>query len=186
MSPCRSDYIFTDKYIGVWHVVSEDSDHFGAWLAVVHRLRDFEDLEQPTVREMRVRLHQSNTFHELLEIKFLGGSQRVLLEKWDDRPKKITPFRNDELIQMFFVVVVSAVAVYAAHIEVLLHHLQTLDTFRALCHHKLMRHLEACCVPSAICSLGLSHDVDRKASFTVNKTDYPADLDQSFLLIVRS
>jgi hypothetical protein len=49
-----------------------------------------------------------------------------------------------------------------------------------------MRHLEACSVPSAICSLRLSHDVDRKASFTVNETDYPADLDQSFLLIVRS
>jgi hypothetical protein len=28
--------------------------------------------------------------------------------------------------------------------------------------------------------------VDRKASFTIDETDYPADLDQSFLLIVRS
>jgi hypothetical protein len=64
--------------------------------------------------------------------------------------------------------------------------LQTLDTFRALCHDKLMRHLEACSVPSASWSLRLSHDVDREASFTVNETDYPADLDQSFLLIVRS
>jgi len=24
MSPCRSDYIFTDGEVGVWHVVSED------------------------------------------------------------------------------------------------------------------------------------------------------------------
>jgi hypothetical protein len=78
---------------------------------VVHRLRDFHDLEQPTVREMRVRLHQSHTFHKLLEVKFLGSSQRVLLEKWNNRPKKITPFRNDELMQMFFVVVISAIAV---------------------------------------------------------------------------
>jgi hypothetical protein len=186
MSPCRSDYIFTDKHIGVWHVVSEDSDHFGAWFAVVHRLRDFYDLEQPTVSEMRVRFHQSHTFHELLEIKFLGSSQRVLLEKWNNRPKKITPFRNDEHIQIFFVIVQSTIYVDAANTKEVLEHVETADALRALCHHKLMRHLEACSVPSAICSLRLSHDVDRKASFTVNETDYPADLDQSFLLIVRS
>jgi len=27
MSPCRWDYIFTDGEVGVWRVVSEDSDH---------------------------------------------------------------------------------------------------------------------------------------------------------------
>ena len=186
MSPCRSYYIFTDKHIGVWRVVSEDSDHFGAWFAVIHRLRDFEDVEQPTVREMRVRLHQSHTFHELLEIEFLGSSQRVLLEKWNNRPKKITPFRNNEHVQIFFVIVQSTVYVDAANTKEFLEHVETSNALRALCHHKLMRHLEACSVPSAICSLRLSHDVDRKASFTIDETDYPADLDQSFLLIVRS
>jgi hypothetical protein len=49
-----------------------------------------------------------------------------------------------------------------------------------------MRHLEAGFVASAICALRLSHDVNRKTSFTVDKTDNPTDLDQSFLLIVRS
>jgi hypothetical protein len=49
-----------------------------------------------------------------------------------------------------------------------------------------MCHLEAGFVASAICSLRLSHDVNRKTSFTVDKTGNPTDLDQSFLLIVRS
>jgi hypothetical protein len=48
-----------------------------------------------------------------------------------------------------------------------------------------MRHLEAGLVAFAICSLRLSHDVDREASFAVDETNYPANIDQSFLLIVR-
>jgi hypothetical protein len=45
--------------------------------------------------------------------------------------------------------------------------------------------LETGFVAAATCSLRLSHDVDRKASFSVDETGYPADSDQSFLLIVR-
>jgi len=110
----------------------------------------------------------------------------VLLEKRNNRPKEITPFRNNELIQMLFVVVESTIAVDATYSKKLLHHVETLDAFGTLRHHKLMRHLETSFIAFAIWSLGLSHDVDRKASFTVNKTSYPTDLDQSFLLIVRS
>jgi hypothetical protein len=86
------------RLLGVWRVVSEDSDHLGAWLTVIHCLRDFDDLKQPTHGEMLVRLHQSHTFHKLQEIVFLRGSQRVLLKKWNDRLKEITPLRNNELI----------------------------------------------------------------------------------------
>ena len=67
MSPCRSDYIFTDE-VGVWHVVSEDSDHFGARLAVIHGLHDLDDLEQPTRSEMRARLNHPHTPYEPIEI----------------------------------------------------------------------------------------------------------------------
>jgi hypothetical protein len=74
MSPCRSDYIFTDKQVGVWHVVSEDSDHFGARLAVVHCLHDLDDLEQSTMREMRVRLNHPHTPYELFEVEALRCS----------------------------------------------------------------------------------------------------------------
>jgi hypothetical protein len=66
------------------------------------------------------------------------------------------------------------------------HHLQTLNALSALSYHKLMRYLEAGFVASSFFSMRLLNDVDRKASFAVNKTRYPANLDQSFLLIVRS
>ena len=75
MSPCRSDYIFTHKHVvGVWHVVSEDSDQLGSRLAVIHRLDGLDDLEQPTGREMHVRLNQPHTPNKLIEVESLRGS----------------------------------------------------------------------------------------------------------------
>lgn len=62
------------KIVGVWHVVSEDSDQLGSWFAVVHRLDDLGDLQQPTYREMCVRLDYLHTPYELLEVQTLRGS----------------------------------------------------------------------------------------------------------------
>ena len=87
---------------------------------------------------------------------------------------------------MFFVVVVSLIAIHTAHSEILLHRLQTLDAFRTLCHYKLMSHLESSSIAPSIRSMRLPHDVDRKTSLAVDKTDNPTNFDQSFLLIVRS
>jgi hypothetical protein len=91
MSPCRSDYIFTDKEVGVWHVVSEDSDHFSAWLTVIHCLHDLHDFEQPTRREMHVSFDQLHTPYELFEVKALRGPQWVLLKERNNLREKITP-----------------------------------------------------------------------------------------------
>jgi hypothetical protein len=74
MSPCRSDYIFTDKQVGVWHVVSEDSDHFSSWLTVIHRLHYLDDSQQPTRSEMRVRFDHLHTHYEFFEVEALRGS----------------------------------------------------------------------------------------------------------------
>jgi hypothetical protein len=52
----------------VWRVVSEDSDQFGAWLAAIHCLGDFDDLDQPTDGEMVICLHQRQTLGELQEV----------------------------------------------------------------------------------------------------------------------
>jgi hypothetical protein len=87
---------------------------------------------------------------------------------------------------MLFVVVESTIAVDATYAKELLHHLQTPNALSALGYHKLMSHLEAGFVTPASCSRGLPHDVDRKASFAVDETSHPTDVNQSFLLIVRS
>lgn len=183
MSPCRSDYIFTNEQVGVWHVVSEDSDHFSAWLAVIHRLHDLHDLEQPARRDMRGRLDDLHAPYELLEIQAFRRSQRVSLKERNDLFKKIAPPADDELIQIFFVVVVSTIAVQTSNSEVLLHHCETFGALRALCHHKLMRHLETGLVASAGCAMRLPPEMDRKTPLSVDEASNPAD--QSFLLIVR-
>ena len=86
---------------------------------------------------------------------------------------------------MFFVIVESTVQVDIANTEELLEHVQALNALGALRDCKLMAHLEASFVASAVCPLRLPDEVDRKTSFSINKTGYPADSDQSFLLIVR-
>ena len=153
---------------------------------MIHCLHDFDDFEQPTYREMRVRLNHPHALYELQKIQMFRSSQWVLLEEGNNRPKKITPFRNNELIQMLFVIVESTIAVDATYSEELLHHVKTLNAFGTLRHYKLMRHLETGFVASSVFSMRLSDDMDRKASVTVNKSSNPTDLDQSFLLIVRS
>jgi hypothetical protein len=44
--------------IGVWRVVSEDSDNFSSWLFMIHGFGDLDDLDQPTRSEMSARPHQ--------------------------------------------------------------------------------------------------------------------------------
>ena len=87
MSPCRSDYIFTDEQIDVWHVVSEDSDHFTSWLAVIHGLGDLDDLEQPTNGEVRIHLDHLHALYKLSEIELFGGPQRIPLKEGNHHPK---------------------------------------------------------------------------------------------------
>jgi hypothetical protein len=84
------------------------------------------------------------------------------------------------------VVVVTAVPINLTDTEVMLKHAEALNALRALCHRELMPYLIASSVASATESLSLTDEVNGKTSFTVNKTTYPANLDQSFLLIVRS
>lgn len=63
---------------------------------------------------------------------------------------KMAPSANNELIQVFFVVVVSAIAVKTTHAEELLHHFEALDALRALRNHELMCHLESGSVSPSI------------------------------------
>jgi hypothetical protein len=61
---------------------------------------------------------------------------------------------------------------------------ETLKALRPLRHRELMRHLIAGSVASAPRSIWLSNEADGEASLSVYKTNHPAKLNQSFLLIV--
>ncbi len=84
---------------------------------------------------------------------------------------------------MLFVVVVPAIAVQTSHAEEVLHRFEAPDALCALCHHELMRDLDPGLVAPSFFPMGLSDEMDREASLSVDKASDPTD--QSFLLIVR-
>jgi hypothetical protein len=67
-------YLHRIKF-GVWRVVSEDSDHLRAWLAVIHCLHDLDDLQQPTWSEVRIGSNDLHARYESLEVETLRGAQ---------------------------------------------------------------------------------------------------------------
>jgi hypothetical protein len=153
---------------------------------MIHGFGDFDDFDQPTPREMSTRLYQSYTFRKLQEVALLGSSQRIPVKERNDGLYQFFPSSNAVPIHMFFVVVVSLVDIDIANTKELHEHMETIDAWRALSDRKLMCHLEAGFVPSSIMSMGLTNEVDWKATFSVYVTGDPTDLDQPFLLIFRS
>lgn len=186
MSPCSSDYIFTDLVVSVWRVVSEDSDDLSTWLAVIHGLGDLDDSDQPTRCEMRTRLDEPQTIRKLQEVALLGSSKRILLEERDNLLSQVNPLPNSESMHVFFVVVISLVDVDLTHTEEPPEHVKARDALRTLCHRKLMRHLETSSIAPSIVPMRLTDEVDRKTTFSIHETSYPTNLNQSFLLIFRS
>jgi hypothetical protein len=145
--------------IGVWRVVSVDSDNCGSRLFVIHGFSDFDDLDQPTVGEMTTRLNQSYTFRELQEVALLGSSQRILLKERNYGFHQIAPRSNAVPIHMLFVVVVSPIDIDSANTKELREQVETVDARRALSHRKLMCHLEASFVAPSIVSMRLTDQV---------------------------
>jgi hypothetical protein len=113
--------------IGVWRVVSEDSDNFGAWLFMIHGFSDFDDLDQPTWGEMNSRLHQPQTLRELQEVVLLGSSQRILIKERDDDFNQVLPCSNAVPIHMLLVVVVSFIDIDSANTKELHEQVETVD-----------------------------------------------------------
>ena len=113
--------------IGVWRVVSEDSDNFSAWLFVIHGFGDFDDLDQLTSSEMSARLHQPHTFRELQEVALLGSSQRILTKERNDGVYQFFPSSNAVPIHMLFMVVISPIDIDGANTKELHEQVETID-----------------------------------------------------------
>ena len=146
--------------VGVWRVVSEDSDYLSTWLTVIHGFGDFDNFDQPTCGEMKVAVDHPKTCRKLQEIELLGSSQGIPLEEWNDRPIQITPLPNTVPVHMLFVVVVSLIDVDVANSKELHEHVEDLDALRALRHRKLMSHLKTRFVTPPIVSMRLPDKVD--------------------------
>jgi hypothetical protein len=146
--------------IGVWRVVSEDSDNFSAWLFMIHGFGDFDDFDQPTCREMSARRYQPHTFRKLQEVVLLGSSQRILFKERNDGFSQFLPCSNTVPMHMFFMVVVSFIDIDTANTKELHEEMETFDAGRALSHRKLVCHLESGFIPSPIVSMRLTNEVD--------------------------
>ena len=161
MSPCSSDYIFTnEEVVGVRRVVSEDSDYFGTWLTVIHGLGDLDHLDQPLTGQMRACLHPRQTLRELQEVTLLGSSQRIPREERNDRLNQITPLSHTVPMHMFLVVVVTPIDIDITNFKELHEIVETAQALGTLRHRKLMRHLEPGLVTPPIASVRLSNEVD--------------------------
>src|SRR5690348_2030009 len=86
-------------------------------------------------------------------------------------------------MQVLFVVVVPPVRQYLSHSEEPAEILEARDTSRTLRHREFGRHLIAGLIAFSTRPIGLPDEAEREASFSVYKTNNPAELYQPFLLI---
>jgi hypothetical protein len=107
----------------------------------------------------------------------------VRLKEGNDRPDQILPAPHRIAIQVLLVVVVPPVRKHASHSEKVDKIVETRDALRALRNRKLVRHLIASFVACPTRSTRLPNECDGEATLSVYKTNNPAKLDQSFLLI---
>ena len=105
------------------------------------------------------------------------------LKKGNDRLDQIPPTPHRIAIQVLLVVVVPPVRKHASHTEEIDKLVETRDALRALRNRELVRHLIAGFVAFPARSARLPNKTDGEAALSIYKTNNPAELDQSFLLI---
>jgi hypothetical protein len=164
-------------------MASEDSDQLGSGLSAIHRLGDLDDVEQPSRRQVMTLVDQLHAQSETVEIDSLGAPKREHPKERNDLSKEVRTLPYDEAMQMLTMVVASPVDDDLACAEEALKLLQAIQASLALDDSELMRDLKAGLVASPAWPVWLPDKADREASFSVYKTNHPADLDQSFLLV---
>jgi hypothetical protein len=105
------------------------------------------------------------------------------LEERNDRLDQLRSPSHRVAEQVLSVIVVPLVGEYASHSEELYELVQAGNALRALRHGELVRHLIAGFVASARHPVGLPNKADGEATLSIHKTNNPASLNQSFLLI---
>ena len=165
-------------------MVSEDSDQLSPGLLAVHRFRDQSDRDQTVPGQMRFRVDQLETAHELVEVRGFRGAKRIASEEWDDHFQKIAAAMNCVQVHVLPMVVVPRVHVHATDAEELTKSVEDVDASRALHHREVVIDLIAGSVAFSVLSIRLSDEADGEASFSVYETSDPSWVDRSFLLIV--
>ncbi len=167
-------------------MASEDSDQVLSRLAMVHRLRDFCDLDQAGHREVPAGPADINAPSKALEIMPLSRPQSMRTEERDHDVEQLVPSSNDEPVQVLLVVVVPSVDRDGADAKEVPQIMEAVDAPRALHHHEAVGHLVAGPVAAPLNPVGLLDEADGEATLPIRETDHPADPDQPFLLVFRT
>ena len=160
-------------------MVSEDSQDLRGF-AVIHRLCDFRNLDDAFHREMPPDLHEIDDLCELLEVRSLRCSERIVFEERNDGVAKVTDPLDAIPEHVFPVIVMPAISIDLAASEEPNQFLKNITTRRALTDGKLGSNLP---------SQGhLAARVDRTAETTLSvyESDDPSDRLESFLLVFRT
>jgi hypothetical protein len=167
-------------------MASEDSDQILSGFAMVHRLRELSDLDQPFSGQMPIRSDYVHAFCELLEVQSLRSPQRMSSKERNDHVGEIVPPADDVLKQVLLVIVVPLVLVDPTHSEEISDLLETAGASSSLRHDETVEHLVPGRVAAPLGPIRLPNEANGEATFSVYKTENPAKSDQSFLLIVRT
>ncbi len=164
-------------------MASEDSEQLCSGLLAIHRLDNLGDACETIAGQMQSIVNHPEALREFFEVAQLRRMQRIRLEERNDRVDQIRSSAHHVAVQMLLVVVVPPVRKYASHAEESDEVVQAGHALRALCYRELVRHLIAGFVASAPRPAWLPDEADGEASLSVYKTQNPAELDQSFLLV---
>jgi hypothetical protein len=153
---------------------------------MIHCLGDLRDLDQPCDGLMSIHWDQLHAHRELLEVILLRRTQWILLKEGNDRLYQFHAPIHDVLTKVLAMVVVPPIDVQSTDSKESAEILETSAAALTLRHDKPVRHLISGSVTSAPCPVWLPDEADGEASFSVYKTENPAEPDQSFLLIFRT
>jgi hypothetical protein len=168
-------------------MASEDSEELVSGLPSVHRLSDFDDLNETVDRFVTIRGDELDTSYELLEVCLLRAAHRMLPKERYHRPEQILTPSHDVPKQMLAMIVVSLVRENLPDAEELTEVVEAVHALRALRHCELVSDLVTELVAGASGAVALSDKADGEAPLSVYEASHPATkLDQPFLLVFRT
>ena|SRR5438132_1186008 len=141
-------------------MASEDSDQLRPGLPVIHRLRDLRDLDQSFPGQVLTRVDLLHAKRKSLEVLPLRSAERIRSEERDDVLQELRARFDDELQQVFLVIVVPTVDVNASNPKELLEFPEAARTTFALRHDESVNDLIAGSVAASGSAGRLPHEAD--------------------------
>lgn len=124
-------------------MVSEDSDQLGSGLLAVRCLDDLQEVRQTRAGQVIATGHPLNTVGELLKVRSLRGTQRMLPEERDDHVQQVASFANNISVQVLAMIVDTTVAEHSSDAEELSELNQAPEALLPLCDREFVLHLVA-------------------------------------------